>query len=142
MGLLPGLQSTNDSSLALTTRIAFVETLSAHTETVPPAIKNAWVGSAGYLPPAIATRVLGRTQDPTRLIEEGKAGWPLLIVHGAVDRQINGSAVIENMKPVFTNFEAYIVQGTGHIPFYDDEPTISRRILAFVARVVATKPYP
>jgi hypothetical protein len=52
------------------------------------------VGSATYLPPNVAPLVLGRTQNEARLLEEGKLGWPLLILHGDRDQQINGSAVI------------------------------------------------
>jgi len=142
LGFLPGLQDTKDATLALKTRIDFVETLSAKTDSVPYATKLGWVGSTVYLPPAVATLVLGRSQDPTRLLAEGAAGWPLLILHGTADKQINGTAVISNMAPQFKNVESHLIKGAGHIPFYDDEPAVARYLLSFVARVKATKPYP
>ncbi|KAF5381674.1 hypothetical protein D9615_005560 [Tricholomella constricta] len=142
LSFLPGLEETNDATLALKTRIDFVETLSANTDSVPYSTKLAWVGSTVYLPPPVASLALGRSQDPTRLFEEGAAGWPLLILHGTLDRQINGTAVINNMAPKFKNVESHLIKGAGHIPFYDDESTISRYLLAFIARVKVTKPYP
>lgn len=142
LGLLPGIQSTDNATFGLEQRIAFVETLSAHTDDVPLPIKMGWVGSASYLPPTAATLLLSRTQNSTRLKAEGAMGWPLLIVHGSIDRQINGSAVISNMTPLFKNIESHIIQGAGHIPFYDDEPTVSKYLLSFINRVVRAKSYP
>ncbi|KAF8066917.1 alpha/beta-hydrolase [Lyophyllum atratum] len=142
LGFLPGLQDATNATVALQTRIDFVETLSAKTDSVPYATKLGWVGGTAYLSPAGASLVLGRSQDATRLLEEGAAGWPLLILHGAADRQINGTAVIENMAPKFKNVESHLIKGAGHIPFYDDEPTVARYLLSFIARIKSTKPYP
>ncbi|GLB41198.1 putative alpha beta-hydrolase [Lyophyllum shimeji] len=142
LGFLPGMQDINNATLGLQTRIDFVETLSAKTDSVPYDTKLGWVGSTVYLPPTIATRVLTRSQDPTRLLAEGAAGWPLLILHGSADRQINGTAVISNMSPQFKNVESHLIPGAGHILFYDDEPSVARYILSFISRVKSTKPYP
>jgi pimeloyl-ACP methyl ester carboxylesterase len=94
LSFLPGLETTNDATLGVQTRIDFVETLSAQTASVPFDTKSAWVGSANYLPPDNAVLVLGRSQNETRLLQEAAAGWPALIVHGSLDQQINGTAVI------------------------------------------------
>ncbi|KAG5642934.1 hypothetical protein DXG03_001851 [Asterophora parasitica] len=142
LSFLPGLQDTKDVALGLQTRIDFVETLSAKNDVVPYATKLGWVGSAVYLPPAVASLALGRSQDPTRLFAEAAAGWPLLILHGSADKQINGTAVISNLAPAFKNVESRLIQGAGHILFYDDEPTIARYLFAFITRVRLTNPYP
>ncbi|KAF8064239.1 Alpha/Beta hydrolase protein [Lyophyllum atratum] len=142
LGFLPGLQDTEDAALALQTRIDLVETFSAKTNSVPYATKLGWVGSTAYLVSAVASLILGRSQDPTRLLEEGAAGWPVLILCGTADRHINGTALISNVAPKFKNVESHLIKGAGHILFYDDEPTVSRYLLSFIARIKATKPYP
>ncbi|KAG6909979.1 hypothetical protein DXG01_013979 [Tephrocybe rancida] len=141
LSFLPGLQATDDATLSLKTRIDFVETLSAQTATVPYATKLAWVGSAVYLPPTVANLALSRTQDPKALLAAGAAGWPLLILHGTADLQINGTAVIANMKPAFKNVETHLLQGAGHIPFYDAESNVATLLLAWITRISTTKPY-
>ncbi|KAG5650296.1 hypothetical protein H0H81_012724 [Sphagnurus paluster] len=141
LSFLPGLQDTTNTAFGLQTRIDFVDTLSA-LPNVPYATKLGWVGSSVFLPPAVASLALGRTQDPSRLLQEAAAGWPLLILHGTADKQINGTAVINNMAPLFKNVESHLIKGAGHIPFYDAEPTVSAYILAFIARVKLTNPYP
>ncbi|KAF5381995.1 hypothetical protein D9615_004206 [Tricholomella constricta] len=141
LSFLPGLESTMDATTALKTRIDFVETLSSGTASVPYATKLAWVGSAVYLPPAAASLALGRTQDPAKLFTEAKAGWPLLIIHGTEDLQIDGNAVIGNMAPLFHNVETHLLKGAGHIPFYDDEASVAKFILDWTARISSEKPY-
>ncbi|KAG6817380.1 hypothetical protein H0H87_009567 [Tephrocybe sp. NHM501043] len=142
LSFLPGLQDTTNSTLGLQTRADFVETLSAKNDVVPYDTKLAWVGNSVYLPPAVATLVLGRSQDPTRLLEEGSLGWPLLILSGTTDKQINGSATIAKMAQKFKNVEAHLIPGAGHIVFYDDTPTVSKHLLSFITRVQLTKTYP
>ncbi|GLB40605.1 putative alpha beta-hydrolase [Lyophyllum shimeji] len=141
LSFLPGLEETNNATSALQTRIDFVETLSSATATVPYDIKLAWVGSAVYLPPAAASLALGRSQDPSKLLAQGKAGWPLLIIHGTKDLQIDGNAVISNMAPLFKNVETHMIQGAGHIPFFDDESSVAKYILAWTKRIARTRPY-
>lgn len=135
------MQQLDDATLSLSSRIEFIETLSAKTDCVPFTTKSSWVGSTAYLPPAIATLVLGRTQDPTKLIEEGKIGWPLLILHGTDDLLVDGTAVISNMTPLFKNVESHLIDDVGHIVFYDDEPGVAHHILRFINNVIATNPY-
>ncbi|KAG6840254.1 hypothetical protein C0991_007911 [Blastosporella zonata] len=142
LGFLPGLEDTTNATLGQQTRINFAETLSANTNEVPYDTKLAWVGSAGYLPPPVASLVLGRTQDPTRLLQEGSLGWPLLILAGTADLQINGSATIANMAPKFKNVETHLIPGAGHIVFYDAASTVSAQLLSFIFRIEITKPYP
>jgi pimeloyl-ACP methyl ester carboxylesterase len=141
LSFLPGLQETTDATTALQTRIDFVETLSSSSAAVPYATKLAWVGSAVYLPPAAASLALGRSQNPSKLLAEAKAGWPLLILHGTKDLQIDGNAVIGNMAPLFKNVETHMLQGAGHIVFYDAEASVAKYILAWTARIARTKPY-
>jgi len=138
---LPGMEDAANTTRGLSTRIDFVETFSAKNDQVPFSVKVAWAGSTAYLPPLIASLVAARTQDPSRLFEEAKAGWPLLILHGTADRLINGTAVIENMKPLFKDIESHLLDAAGHIVFYDDEPGVAGYILSFIERVLATDSY-
>ncbi|KAG6806189.1 hypothetical protein H0H87_003028, partial [Tephrocybe sp. NHM501043] len=141
LSFLPGLQETNDPALALQTRIDFVNTLSAKPESVPYATRLEWVGSTIYLPPVVAALALGRTQDPAALLAAAGKGWPLLILHGDADLQINGNAVIDNMKPLFKNVETHMIKGAGHIPFYDAENDVANFLRAWVLRISAANPY-
>ncbi|KAG6895752.1 hypothetical protein C0992_012831 [Termitomyces sp. T32_za158] len=142
LGFLPGLEDNTNGTDSLQTRIDFVESLSAKNDVVPYDTKLTWLGSTAHLPPPVATLVLTRTQDHTRLLEEGASGWPLLILAGTEDKQINGSATIANLAPKFKNVESHLIPGGGHIIFYDDTLTVSKLLLSFIARIRRTKPYP
>lgn len=140
LGFLPGLEDVTNATLGFQTRIDFVESLSARNDVVPYDTKLAWLGSTTHLLPPVATLVLNRTQDPTPLMKEGASGWPLLILAGTEDKQINGSATIANMAPKFKNVESHLIPGGGHIIFFDDTPTVSKLLLSFIARIRRTKP--
>ncbi|KAG6867843.1 hypothetical protein C0993_010332 [Termitomyces sp. T159_Od127] len=142
LGLIPGLEDTANATSGLQTRIDFVESLSAKNDAVPYETKLTWLGSTAHLPPPIANLVLTRTQDPTYLLDAGASGWPLLILAGTEDKQINGSATIANMAPKFKNVESHLIPGGGHIIFYDDVSKVSKLLLSFISRVRRTKPYP
>lgn len=142
LSFLPGLEDATDVSLSLQTRINFVESLSSVTAQVPPTIKSSWLGGTAYIPPNVITLVLSRTQDPTRLLAEGKAGWPLLILTGTKDLQINGSATISNMEPLFENVESHLIPNGGHIIFYDNATAVAHYISSFISCVLEKSLYP
>ena len=142
LGFIPGLEETTDVALGLQTRIDFVESLSQVTDLVPPSIKSSWIGGTVYLPPNIATLVLNRTQNATRLLQEGAAGWPLLILAGTKDQQINGSATISIMAPLFKHVTTDLIPGGGHIIFYDNATVVAKQILSFISYTLAQNLYP
>ncbi|KAF5381655.1 hypothetical protein D9615_005559 [Tricholomella constricta] len=141
LSFLPGLTAPESPADALKTRIEFCYTLVASKllPTVPYADMSAWVGAATHLSPECATLLLGRKQDSSRLKEEGARGLPLCIIHGAEDLQISGKNVIEQMQPQFKNCEAHLLEGIGHILFWENPELVANLILKFVARVTESK---
>jgi pimeloyl-ACP methyl ester carboxylesterase len=78
-----------------------------------------WVGDACHMPPRPGHLALTRKQDPTALNEAGKSGLPLLIIHGTRDLIFDGDALIANMASRFTDCETVLLDGVGHMPFYE-----------------------
>ncbi|GLB41171.1 hypothetical protein LshimejAT787_0903860 [Lyophyllum shimeji] len=118
---IPGLQDTTNARFALKTRLAFVETFSAKAECVLYAIKLGWVGSTVHLPPAVAALVTTCSQDPSRLLAEGAAGWPLLILSGALDWHLDGAAVVRKIASKFRNLESHVIEGASYMFFFSDD---------------------
>ncbi|KAG6840255.1 hypothetical protein C0991_007912 [Blastosporella zonata] len=137
LSFLPGLCTPESASEALSQRIKFCHTLVApHVlPNVPFADMASWVGAATHMLPECAKLLIGRTHDATRLKEEGAKGLPMCIIHGADDVQISGKDVIEQMEPHFTNCEAHLLPGLGHILFWEDPEKVADIIQTFVARV-------
>lgn len=142
LGLFPGFTTANNTTSGLETRIDFVGTLSASGFDVPRATFESWVGAAAYLPPPVAALVLGRAQNVSRLIEEGGDGFPTLYLGGTADEQLDATTIVDTIGPLFTNFESQIIEGGGHMIFYDNTTIVVNSILTFVSRIEATKPYP
>ncbi|KAG5642935.1 hypothetical protein DXG03_001852 [Asterophora parasitica] len=141
LSFLPGITAPESPAAALQARIDFCSTLvpAELLPKVPYADLSAWVGAASHLSPECATLLLGRTQDASRLKEEGAKGLPLCIIHGAEDLQISGKHVIEQMQPQFKDCEAHLLEGIGHILFWEDPEAVANIIQKFVARVTQTK---
>lgn len=137
LSFLPGLTAPESPTHALKTRIEFCYTLvpEKRLPQVPYADLAAWIGAATHLLPECATLALSRKQDPSRLKEEGAKGLPLCIIHGAEDLQISGKDVIEQMEPHFKDCESHLLEGLGHILFWEDPEAVGNIIRKFVARV-------
>ena len=142
LGFFPGLENTDDVSLGLQTRINFVESLSAVTDQVPPSIKSGWVGSTAYMPPTLVTLALSRTQNATRLLQEGAEGWPLLILTGTKDLLLKGSVTIDIMQPLFKHVTAHQITGGGHMAFYDNTTIVAQYMSSFIFSTLAQNLYP
>jgi pimeloyl-ACP methyl ester carboxylesterase len=110
-----------DVTLALKTRLEFCRTLMApkYFQNVPFPDYSAWIGATCWLPPKQATLALTRKQDTTKFYEAGKNGMPLLIIHGLEDLQVSGKDVVEQIQPKFTDCQVELLEGVGHIPFYE-----------------------
>jgi hypothetical protein len=48
-----------------------------------------FVGGAAYLLPTPAKLLLERTQNTTRFLEEGRKGWPTILLWGDSDKNVN-----------------------------------------------------
>jgi hypothetical protein len=121
LSFLPGLTDTTDPVKALDARVEFCKTLVApeRLPSLPFADFSSWVGAATHIPPHVAALTLGRKQDAEPLKKAARDGLPLLIVHGKADLQISGTAVVEQMQPLFKDNEVALLDGVGHAPFYE-----------------------
>ncbi|OBZ69450.1 putative oxidoreductase EphD [Grifola frondosa] len=133
---LPGLCSTDNVALSLRTKIDFVDSLFVDPESVPLTFKSAWIGQSVFQPPEITMLVLSRPQDPTKFLEAGKKGLPMLVLNGTDDKQVVGELVAKEMKPHFPDMEVKFVKGGSHALFYDFPDEFAEALLAFVHRVV------
>jgi pimeloyl-ACP methyl ester carboxylesterase len=125
-----------DVTLALNTRIALGNATSAKLDQIPFSTLSNWLGATLFLTPALAQLVSGRQTDPTRFFEEGQAGFPFLIIYGKEDRLLNGTAVIELFESKnFTNMESHLLDGAGHISFFDKEKESARILLTWIENV-------
>ena len=80
------------------------------------------------------TRLLAASheQDPTKLFELGKQGFPLLLVHGAHDGYMSGKKVFEELQPIFTNIKLKMIEkGGSHIVFLENPEEIMDSVLQF-----------
>jgi len=134
--IFAGMSST-DAETGLQTRIKFVDTFSAKPEAVPFSIKSSWIGNATYVTPKIAALVQDRAQpqEPQEILEEAKKGWPVLLIHGTEDVLFTGAALVERVKTLFKDAETHLIEGAGHMVFYDAQKESVDYILAFVKRV-------
>lgn len=60
---------------------------------------------------------------------------PALVIHGHQDLQIDGDAVVAELKPYFDNLDIVMVQNAGHAVPFDQLDEVSSGLLKFVARV-------
>lgn len=81
--------------------------------------------------------ILSRPQDPARLFELGKQGFPLLIVNGTEDQQVKGDAVVTEMKQYFKNLKICMIEkGGSHAIHYENEKEVMDSIVAFASEIV------
>jgi hypothetical protein len=85
---IPGLVDNNNATNALQTRIDYAGFQSIKKDQIPFADLAGFVGATTYLPPLVATQVLGRTQNTTRFFEEGRKGWKVGFFWGDSDRSV------------------------------------------------------
>jgi pimeloyl-ACP methyl ester carboxylesterase len=86
---------------------------------VPWSDFTSWVGGACQFTPLSCRLNLGRGQDPAGLFEAGKSGLPLLVIGGKEDLQVRTDEVVKHMEPHFKICESMILDGVGHMPFYE-----------------------
>jgi hypothetical protein len=110
-----------DAAVALKCRTEFCKLLvaSSRLPNVPQRDLNAWIGAACHFTPQACRLNLVRKQDPAGLFEAGQNGLPLLIIGGTDDEQVRVEKVINHMSPHFKVCETLMLDGVGHMPFYE-----------------------
>jgi len=81
------------------------------------------------VPPAVRGAMGGRPHDATQMMS--KANIPVLVTHGAEDRNIKLSAA-QYTASVIPGAKLSIYEGVGHSPFYEDAPRFNAELAAFV----------
>lgn len=135
--LVPGLTTTEDSDLSLSTRIEFNTQLLNRPENVPTEVLWSWIGGSVLQPPSKFGYSLSRTQDTTNLFKAGANGVPLLVINGEADRFINGTRVLEVIDGQFKDLTVHTVANGSHAFFYEDQDEYVRELSKFARRVFA-----
>jgi pimeloyl-ACP methyl ester carboxylesterase len=81
--------------------------------------------------------VIFRQQDTAPLKKSAAAGLPLFFIYGTQDVLVPCDKIAEKMKPVFTDMEFAVMEGIGHIPFWEDPKLFAEHIMRFVKRIFA-----
>lgn len=136
--LVQGLTG-SDVALVSSSAIGFVESVVVEPAKLQFETKVAWLGCVALQPPSVRRYVIMRSQDPRRFLEEGTKQWPLLILHGTEDLQIQGESLIREMKAVFADCEEHLIPNAGHAVFWDQPERVRDEILGFVKRVSNSK---
>ncbi|KAJ7264233.1 alpha/beta-hydrolase [Mycena rebaudengoi] len=94
-----------------------------------------WIGSAAMVPPACMGLVLSKRQDFASLKKYAARGLPLFFIYGAEDVLAECVNILDNTKPLFSDIEVAVMEGTGHIPFWEEPKVFAEHILRFVKRI-------
>lgn len=137
LGFMPGLFTTDDVILNRRISIEFGDSVFAQPEKVPFKTRCEWIGSSIFQGPKDAHFVCSRPQDPAALFKAGSQGVPMLILSGTADRQVDGQALVREMKPHFKNLQVKFLEGAGHAIFYDDYEGTVEAMTSFVRQVTA-----
>ena len=137
--IMPGLQEENDVILALKSLLKFSDLLFNDPSAIPWELKWKWGGMATVQSPSHRRLLLSRLQDPAKLFRLGENGFPLLIIHGKNDKQVDGQVVVEEMKPLFKNLDVCLIEkGGSHAVHIENERDVLDSIRSFVNRVYAS----
>ncbi|KAJ7264236.1 alpha/beta-hydrolase [Mycena rebaudengoi] len=129
----------SDAGTCLRSRIAFCAAFAAPGREVPFSDMLCWLGSTACVSPACMGLVLSKRQDlgqdfgPLKKFAAGS--FPLFFIYGSEDSLTQCDDICENTKPLFADMEVAVMEGTGHIPFWEEPQVFAEHILRFVARI-------
>ena len=107
---------------------------------IPDAIKAAWLGRSISQDPESTNHALSRAHDPTKLLEAGRRGLPLMILIGSEDALVNCPAVVRELRRHFRNSEVHSIEGGSHALFIDRKEEFIQHLLMFVGRLAVSVP--
>ncbi|RXW24352.1 hypothetical protein EST38_g1459 [Candolleomyces aberdarensis] len=134
-GLFPGLMTTDNVTLSVETKHAFVDTLFNDPPSVPWDIKWSWVGSSTLLKPEHLSIVTSRPQDPAGLFKAGARGLPLLLLSGGQDKQLRWEPVWDIARKYFKDSSVVLIPKGSHALFYDFKDEYVNELAKFAKRV-------
>ena len=112
----------------------FAESCVAFGDKLDQAVKYSWMGAVAGQNPNIRVWSIGHTQDETALMK-ASSYFPYLILHGNMDKHIDGVKLRAYMNQYFGNFVFRIWNNVGHASFYDDPTDANKEIVAFANRL-------
>jgi pimeloyl-ACP methyl ester carboxylesterase len=120
----------------------FVEAFTApsRASSVPFPVKTSWIGTATQFPPTSALLAGTRQHDPTALMKAAKEGLPLCMIHGKEDLLVLLEPTLKVVQSLFTNYETHLLDGVGHVAFWEVPETVANIILTFVDRLSGSRP--
>ncbi|KAF6748546.1 Alpha/Beta hydrolase protein [Ephemerocybe angulata] len=135
LGQAPGLSSVDNSTLAISSRVAFTDNLFRNPGSIPVEVLWSWLGSTNLVEPTKVGFLFGREQNTTNLFKAGASGVPLLLVNGGADKYIMGEKVHEVVKDKFKDLTVHTVKNGSHAFFYEDREEFIGQVRKFAKRV-------
>lgn len=108
----------------------FVESCVAYGDKLDQATKYAWMGAVAGQHPDIRVWSIPHTQNETALMSVSKT-FPYLVLHGTMDKHIDGHKLKTFMDTYFGNFVFRLWDNTGHASFFDNPDQANAEIVAF-----------
>ena len=117
----------------------FVESCVAYGDQLDLGTKYTWMGAVAGQHPDIRIWSLPHPQDETALMAVRKT-FPYLVLHGTMDKLIDGEKLRDYMNSHFGNFVFKLWEDTGHAPFWDNPDQTNIEIVAFAKRLSLVSP--
>ena len=126
----------SDTSLAAfgPTIKEFAESCVAHGDQLDLGTKYSWMGAIAGQHPDIRVWSILHAQNESSLMTAGKI-LPYLVLHGAMDKLIDGEKLRDYIHSHFGNFVFKLWEDAGHAPFWDNPDQTNIEIVAFAKRL-------
>ena len=132
LDFIPRLLDTSLAAFGPTIK-EFAESCVAHGDRLDLGTKYTWMGAiAGQRPDARALSLSHAQNEP--LAVAGKI-LPYLVLHGAMDRFIDGEKLRDYISSHFSNFVFKLWEGAGHALFWDTPEQTNIEIVAFAKKL-------
>lgn len=112
----------------------FAESCVAHGDQLDQKTRYAWMGAVAGQNPDVRVWSIPHKQDETVLMNAAKT-FPYLVLHGTMDKHVDGIKLRDWLKAHFGNFEFRLWENTGHAPFWDNPDQTNQEIIAFTKRL-------
>jgi pimeloyl-ACP methyl ester carboxylesterase len=114
----------------------FAESCVAHGDQLDQGTRFEWVGAVATQHPDVRSWSIPQTQNEAALMQAAQT-LPYLVLHGGLDKHVNGTKLREWMTPLFRNlrFQLYTDTDTGHASFWDNPDRTNCEVVAFAQRL-------
>jgi len=112
----------------------FAESCVAFGDKLDQIVKYSWMGAVAGQNPNIRVWSIPHTQSEAALMKTSKT-FPYLVLHGTMDKHIDGIRLKAYMKKYFGNYVFRLWDNVGHAPFWDNPTGANQEIVAFAKRL-------